>query len=518
MRMLPVLPDESLFSRFCRTTTVYGMSPSSLLTIIFNKPDMNVHPILNSGLKAISLHTSESADQLWHEQTLLPLFAWALPISRNEIMDFNTTPARLNRLCRLSNFSLGQRTLLKFCPVCAREDTFHYGVTYWHLAHQLHGVTTCHRHPVALESIHVPSSPHIRIGLMPPVSYTEQLSNEIDFDFAKFCYESLNIIRRKDITHPNYMDVLKKLNLLSLDGNLKKNVFYAHVYAKCQLFGEGSSGLIPTSLTDYHYWEPILKDKCCQHPTKHLLLCYCLLNTCWPTYAGSRTNKKKEIFKSHKKYSFHIVENNTSVSNLGKEFSRSRCYIKTLIYKKYLRVFKRNTKINIFTELLIKSMAVRGFSLASIAEKNSLSEGAVSSVISSCYGLCSWRKKCKKDSLRRRHKQKILRFIHNQCVSITRKLVKESCYASFYWLNKHECDWLNSCLPKTIRCYKNKRVDWSERDIISSSLINDVLSQGQYSMSLTSLDALLGGHGWLLKYRDKLPMTMILLRKMELIK
>ncbi|EGW5915888.1 transposase, partial [Salmonella enterica subsp. enterica serovar Montevideo] len=125
---------------------------------------------------------------------------------------------------------------------------------------------------------------------------------------------------------------------------------------------------------------------------------------------------------------------------------------------------------------------------------------------------------CKKDSLRRRHKQKILRFIHNQSVSITRKLVKESCYASFYWLNKHECDWLNSCLPKTIRCYKNKRVDWSERDIISSSLINDVLSQGQYSMSLTSLDALLGGHGWLLKYRDKLPMTMILLRKMELIK
>ncbi|EBM2381011.1 transposase, partial [Salmonella enterica] len=117
-----------------------------------------------------------------------------------------------------------------------------------------------------------------------------------------------------------------------------------------------------------------------------------------------------------------------------------------------------------------------------------------------------------------RHKQKILRFIHNQSVSITRKLVKESCYASFYWLNKHECDWLNSCLPKTIRCYKNKRVDWSERDIISSSLINDVLSQGQYSMSLTSLDALLGGHGWLLKYRDKLPMTMILLRKMELIK
>ncbi|HBH8233783.1 TPA: transposase, partial [Escherichia coli] len=157
-------------------------------------------------------------------------------------------------------------------------------------------------------------------------------------------------------------------------------------------------------------------------------------------------------------------------------------------------------------------------SLASIAEKNSLSEGTVSSVISSCYGLCSWRKKCKKDSLRRRHKQKILRFIHNQSISVTRKLVKESCYASFFWLNKHENGWLNSCLPKAVRCYRNKRVDWSERDIISSSLINVVLSQGQYPMSLTSLDALLGGHNWLLKYRDKLPMTMTLLRKKNLIK
>ncbi|HIC8930761.1 TPA: TnsD family Tn7-like transposition protein, partial [Enterobacter asburiae] len=82
----------------------------------------------------------------------------------------------------------------------------------------------------------------------------------------------------------------------------------------------------------------------------------------------------------------------------------------------------------------------------------------------------------------------------------------------------HENGWLNSCLPKAVRCYRNKRVDWSERDIISSSLINVVLSQGQYPMSLTSLDALLGGHNWLLKYRDKLPMTMTLLRKKNLIK
>lgn len=136
------------------------------------------------------------------------------------------------------------------------------------------------------------------------------------------------------------MDVFKKLNLLLLDGNLKKNVFYVYVYVKCQLFGEGLLGFILIFLIDYYYWEFIFKDKCCQYFIKYFLFCYCLLNICWLMYVGSCINKKKEIFKSYKKYSFYIVENNISVSNFGKEFSCSRCYIKIFIYKKYLRVFK----------------------------------------------------------------------------------------------------------------------------------------------------------------------------------
>ncbi len=71
MILLPVLPDETLFSRICRSVTVYGMSPSTMLQILFGKSDVSVHPILSSGLNDISLHTSvdwppESPDNQYH--------------------------------------------------------------------------------------------------------------------------------------------------------------------------------------------------------------------------------------------------------------------------------------------------------------------------------------------------------------------------------------------------------------------------------------------------------------------
>ncbi|WP_252404046.1 TnsD family Tn7-like transposition protein [Escherichia coli] len=265
------------------------------------------------------------------------------------------------------------------------------------------------------------------------------------------------------------------------------------------------------SVAIHYYWEPLLRKQSCQHPIKHLLLCYCLLRTSWPLHVDKKS--KSIIIDGNTTQICLLNENHNNVNALAKELNKSRCFIKGIIYKKYIRNYRCNIKINIITEFLIKSMAVRGFSLASIAEKNSLSEGSVSFVISSFHGLCSWRKKCKKDSLRRRHKQKILRFMRGLTGPVTRKLVRASCYASFFWLNKFESQWLDFYLPKEPRLCNAKRVDWRERDKFALSLIKDALAQGQCSLSLSGLDSVLGGHGWLLKHRDKFPVTMALIDK-----
>ncbi len=61
-----------------------------------------------------------------------------------KLADFNTTPAVLNRLCRLSTLSsLRAAHTIEVARFGAREDIFIMKRLYWHLAYQLHGVTTC---------------------------------------------------------------------------------------------------------------------------------------------------------------------------------------------------------------------------------------------------------------------------------------------------------------------------------------------------------------------------------------
>ena len=55
--------------------------------------------------------------------------------------------------------------------------------------------------------------------------------------------------------------------------------------------------------------------------------------------------------------------------------------------------------------------------------------------------------------------------------------------------------------------YKN-RVDWHQRDIELSDITSKLLDQQVAKVSRTELDRVLGGHGWLTKYKAKLPITM----------
>ncbi len=85
---------------------------------------------------------------------------------------------------------------------------------YWHFrARSFMGYNPPSASTVALESIHVPS--FHRTYVLTDASFSEpgiqnNLAMQIDFDFAKFCYESLNIIiRKKKILHTQLRMYLK---------------------------------------------------------------------------------------------------------------------------------------------------------------------------------------------------------------------------------------------------------------------------------------------------------------------
>lgn len=60
------------------------------------------------------------------------------------------------------------------------------------------------------------------------------------------------------------------------------------------------------------------------------------------------------------------------------------------------------------------------------------------------------------------------------------------------------------------RQYIKNKVDWHQRDIEVADIAKKLLNQylGNTIMSRTELDRLLGSHGWLIKYKGKLPITM----------
>ena len=56
-------------------------------------------------------------------------------------------------------------------------------------------------------------------------------------------------------------------------------------------------------------------------------------------------------------------------------------------------------------------------------------------------------------------------------------------------------------------------IDWAERDITLAKRVADILVKTDDNISLSKLDKQIGGHGWLLKSKGKLPLTMNMINK-----
>ncbi len=79
MQILPALPEETLYSRCVRTRDVYGMTAEQFFRAFLNDTTRTLHPSLTASLNILSERTAETGHELWLNQTLFPLYAWALP-------------------------------------------------------------------------------------------------------------------------------------------------------------------------------------------------------------------------------------------------------------------------------------------------------------------------------------------------------------------------------------------------------------------------------------------------------
>jgi hypothetical protein len=508
MRLPMALPDEILFSRISRHLSITGYRVEQYLKIFIGSSRASIHPFLNAHLLTISKYCSESAIELRQTQTLIPLFSHYVSEHRKQINNLSLSADDLVRACQLICFREHEVLSLKFCPACAQEDMKSYGVSYWHRSHQIPGIEACYKHRVWLEHQELLQRPHISNQCLPPTTTSSKQSSSLAWQLAKYSKNVLDKLSNESYKGRNFIDELIGKGYITASGRLWRTRFSTEMFEFVSKLKYPEKSLLPSSIKDLKYWSLILKNKGNQHPFKHLLLGFWLEKTrdkhVNPTSSKDQICDDKESIEQR---CCALLIKGSSMAEVSRITDKSRCYIKHLALRKNIPI---NLKPKILTEELkrkIIKMAYKGFHRFAIAKQFGVSSGTVEMMISTPSGLVEWRQRCKAESRCRRYKVQLIRFKKNNPDAL-RQQVKEKCGAAFFWLYLHEKEWLEIHLPEATKPIYKNRVDWHQRDVELADIITKLLEQHLEKVTITELDRLLGRHGWLIKKRDELPITM----------
>ncbi|WP_155516391.1 TnsD family Tn7-like transposition protein, partial [Vibrio fluvialis] len=498
MRLPQALPDESFHSRICRHITLCGITTEQYLKDVFGDNRASVHPYLNANLGSVCKELNQSAHEVWLNQTLAPLFFHFLPKYRQAISDINVSPNGLIRASQISAFREKERLHIKYCPNCAEEEVSKYGVPYWHCLHQITGVDACPRHGVWLSHIELPERSHIDT---PPITSIQPLDcSSMAAKFADYCGGCLDQIRKNErkLSNENRIERLKKKGFITNAGQIRRKQICKALFVLSEQILPSDSALKLKSEQDFSYWSPVLSGVMNQPPFKQLILDFYLEQIAddeKPNHALKVDNTNSLV----EDRCCELLHKGCSMADVSRQIGKSRCYVKGIALKHQIPV---NLRPRVITEALkqdVIEMARKGFHRQLIARKHQVSTGSIELIISTTEGLVEWRKLCKHQSMSRRYKAQIKRYLLNQPQAIIQN-VKTDCEAAFFWLYTHQKDWLDSCLPAPQEVQHVDRVDWEQRDKDLSKQVAQILSNSNRKLSRTELDRALGGHGWLTSY------------------
>ena len=141
---------------------------------------------------------------------------------------------------------------LRYCPECANEDRSKYGETYWHRAHQLYGISVCHKHGYRLLDSKIPISSNGAPALITAeesisdICYSEEMAENIEIALAKYATAILSISSPSQTTIGDYLHHrLRDTKYLSVRGAKRYVAAMANdlcqYYSSMDLLGFGQS-------------------------------------------------------------------------------------------------------------------------------------------------------------------------------------------------------------------------------------------------------------------------------------
>lgn len=489
------------------------MPRTSYLEWLSGNKRASIHPYLTANITTISKLTGECSTDIIYQQTLAPLFIYYSPkYAKNLIKAFVAgNQSKVIKTCQIPSFREHESLTLKFCPACAIEDVAHYGVNYWHRIHQIPGFEICPKHCTWLHHATLPARGRIYPLLLPPTDRTAVHCNDLCHQFSTYVIETLIRISKPSSPHntDEYLSLLKHKRYLTENGRIRRKLLSNDFYEFLTLLTYPQQNILPKSAADYRYLSYLLSGNTSQHPFKHLIFSFWLSTK----YSSGRIVGDQTIHVLHsskadiKNKCIKLLLKGLPLSEISNKTSKSHCYLKALAIRKNININSPPRKITSKIKQAIITLANKGFHRKAIAQAYDLSTGSVEMIISTTEGLVAKRKKGKSESKRRCYTAYITKFLRNNPTALI-KDVKTHCNAAYYWLYRHEKEWLTNMMPRPTTPSAKPRVDWKQRDIELSSQVKALMQQTNGQLSRTQVDKKLGGHGWLTKRKHLFPVSL----------
>ncbi|WNC68727.1 TnsD family Tn7-like transposition protein [Thalassotalea nanhaiensis] len=448
MLITEALPGESLYSRYIRHMTLWHMPAKAFLQTLVGNNRASIHPYITVGATNAAEFYSQNYNKIISEQTLAPLFVHFSHKRKNKIYKYLllNDSGRAIRNCQLPNFRESEKLSLKYCLVCVHNDIKKYGISYWHIAHQVPGINSCYKHQISLLHLSLPCRPHIKMGLLPSLIGDAKASTKESFLLARYVYSRLqNIV---NIGRPYNINTL--LEKLRRTGFIRENnrVLRAELTYECfhlsRKLQHSSVGLLPRSDTDFNYFSYLLCNQHPQHPFKYLFLEFWLTFFCKtkvkPVLEVTAVDNTKQQTILKNKY-LDLLRGGLSLAKISQKTGKSRCYLKLLALKNKISI---NMKPRLITTEVVKGvlkMAYKGFHRKAIAKHFKISTGSISQIISAESGLVQRRRRAKFESRRRKYKAQVLKWIALE-PSDSKKYIRKYLPYAYSWLYRHERKWL----------------------------------------------------------------------------
>ncbi|MFH6955281.1 TnsD family Tn7-like transposition protein [Pseudoalteromonas sp. XMcav1-K] len=347
------------------------------------------------------------------------------------------------------------------CRHCISEDIEKYGFPFWHMHHQITGVTVCPIHHEALHTIRrVKSSPIM------PEAFIERSSGSVEERYSRII-QSMTIASEQNLIiadiQKSYYRRLNDLGFITIGKRIRFKQLSSYIYkhltqimpsdrAYIYLLSQLSKGRYPQSL--------FYLANSNHHPLKHVVLIEALFGN-WSSFISevkkpvenillakdSISNPKRNLQLSD--IAIDMLKKGDSLRSISKVVGMSVSSIKILAQRSGFNISTRPSKVFPSTEKAILRALALGKKTSDIASKFNLSVGAIEQVLRKYSTLVPYRKRLRFLKSQIMHRNNIKQFMEAN-PNCTRNSIKKLISASYMWLYKHDKAWLYSSLPPAL--------------------------------------------------------------------